>query len=413
VKAIFCGKLIDGIEESIRENAVILIEDSKILEIGDESEIDTPRMAEMIDFSDQTVLPGLIDTHLHLALAPGETYIKQFSWPDSVQLASGIVNSRQTLDSGVTTARDLGARDRIALDLRWVAEMGMIMAPRLLVCGRSITMTGGHFHYCNAEADGVERVRNMVRELLKENVDFIKIMTSGGGTIRTRRDLPSYTLEEVKAAVDEVRRQDKTITAHCHASAAIENCVEAGVNIIEHASFLEPGEDGIRHEFREDLANKMKGKGIYADNVLNPTQSNPERLRWSYENFRKFDEIGVKILPGTDGLRPFQTANMAFSLEMRVRAGKTPMEAIKSATKLSSEALGLDGMIGTIEAGKEADIIAVKNDPLQDITSLRNVTQVIKGGEMIPKSGREEAIRENKRLADKIRPILDDLGYKL
>ncbi len=413
MKIIKCGRLIDGLREEAVENAVIVIDGSKILEVGDESEIDPPEKASTIDCSDQTVLPGLIDTHLHLALGPGENYDVQFSWPDSIQMASGIVNSRLTLDSGVTTARDLGARNKIAIDLRDSINMGLVVGPRLLVCGRSITMTGGHFHYCNAEADGKEEVRRMVRELYKQNVDFIKIMTSGGGTRGTRRDLASYTLEEIKSAVDEVRRLDLTITAHCHANQAIYNASEAGVDIIEHCSFREPENNKERHVFRDELAKKIVEKGIFVDNVLNPQQTNPERLVSAYENFLGLSEHGAKILPGTDGLRPFQTANLAFSLEMRVRAGKEPMEAIKSATKLSAEALRMENVIGTIEAGKEANMISVEGNPLEDIRVLSDVKMVMKGGETIPNSGRTKAVNHNKALAEKIRPLLDNLGYKL
>jgi imidazolonepropionase-like amidohydrolase len=171
MKIIKCGKLIDGIRDHEVENAVIIVDGTKIIEVGDEAEVDLPKKASLIDCTDQTVLPGLIDTHLHLALAPGDNYDEQFNWPDSMQLIAGVVNSRLTLDSGVTTARDLGARNRIAIDLRDSINMGIVIGPRLLVCGRSITMTGGHFHYCNAEADGSEEVRRMVRELLKQNVD--------------------------------------------------------------------------------------------------------------------------------------------------------------------------------------------------------------------------------------------------
>lgn len=413
MKIIKCGRLIDGLRDEAVENAVIVIDGSKILEVGDESEVDPPKKASIIECTDQTVLPGLIDPHLHLALGPGEGYDIQFSWPDSIQMASGVVNSRLTLDSGVTTARDLGARDKIAIDLRESINMGLVVGPRLLVCGRSITMTGGHFHYCNAEADGKEEVRRIVRELYKQNVDFIKIMTSGGGTRGTRRDLASYTLEEVKSAVDEARRLDLTVTAHCHANQAIYNASEAGVNIIEHCSFREPGSIRERHVFRDELAKNIVEKGIYVDNVLNPQQTNPERLASAYENFKGLSEQGAKILPGTDGLRPFQTANLAFSLEMRVRAGTDPMEAIKSATKLSAEALKMGKVLGTIEVGKEADIISVEGNPLQDIRDLNKVKLVMKGGKTIPNSGRTEAVRHNRALAEKVRPVLDNLGYKL
>jgi imidazolonepropionase-like amidohydrolase len=248
MKVLRFEKAILGDGEAI-DNAVLLIEGSKIIEVGDESSVDIPRDAEEIDVQGGFVLPGLIDTHIHLAIGPGANYVEQFKSSDGVHLASGVVNARSTLDSGVTTVRDLGARNRVAFDLREAERTGLILSPRLLVCGRSITMTGGHFHYCNAEADGYEEVRKAARQLLKEGADFIKIMTSGGGTVDTRRDLPSYTAEEIRGAVDAAHGVGKTVTAHCHATQAIINSVEAGVDVIEHCSFMEPdgrGEAGVQ-----------------------------------------------------------------------------------------------------------------------------------------------------------------------
>jgi imidazolonepropionase-like amidohydrolase len=213
--------------------------------------------------------------------------------------------------------------------------------------------------------------------------------------------------------VDEVRRLDTTITAHCHAKQAINNASEAGVDIIEHCSFFEPGNKTIRHVFRDELARRIVKKGIFVDNVLNPHQINPERLDWAFENFSRLNEMGAKILPGTDGLRPYQTANIALCLEMRVRAGLSSMEAIKSATKLSAEAIKMDRLVGSIEIGKEADIITVKGNALEDIRALREIQLVMKGGKVIKNSGRNEAKKHNENLASKICPILDNLGYKL
>jgi imidazolonepropionase-like amidohydrolase len=207
----------------------------------------------------------LIDTHLHFALGPGKKYEKQFQYSDGLQLASGIVNAQFTLESGVTTARDLGARKSVAIDLRKAERMNIIQAPRLLVCGRSITMTGGHFYFCYAEVDGYEVIKRTTRQLLMDNVDFIKIMTSGGGTEGTLRQYPSYSVDEIIWAVDVSHSHGKNVTAHCH---AIRNAVEAGVNIIEHCSFLEPYKDGYRSVFNEDLAMEIVKKNIYFDNVL-------------------------------------------------------------------------------------------------------------------------------------------------
>ena len=401
MKVLRCEKAIIGNGEVI-DNPIILIKDSKIIEVGDSSSVDIPKDAIMIDLHGGFVLPGLIDTHLHLAIGPGKNYVEQFKNSDGVQLVTGVVNARNTINSGVTTARDLGARNKVAFDLKETERAGLIISPRLLVCGRSITMTGGHFHYCNAEADGYEEVRKTTRQLIKEGADFIKIMTSGGGTIGTKRELPSYSTEEIRAAVDAAHSVGKTVTAHCHSTQAIINSVEAGVDIIEHCSFMQPDEKGgVKHEFREDVAEEVVKKGIYVDNLLNPRQENYKRLKCSFENFKGFKNLNAKILPGTDGLKPLQTGLMPLELEMWVKGGASSMEAIMAATKISAEAIGMGDIIGTIEAGKEADLVVVMSDPLMNIAALRVPKMIMKAGNIIPQSIQVEAKRELERLASK------------
>ena len=399
MKVLRCEKAILGNGEAI-ENAILLIEGSKIIAVGDKSSVDIPKDAEEIDVQGGFVLPGLIDAHIHLAIGPGENYVEQFKSSDGVHLATGVVNARSALDSGVTTVRDLGARNRVAFDLREAERTGLILSPRILVCGRSITMTGGHFHYCNAEADGYEEVRKAARQLLKEGADFIKIMTSGGGTVDTRRDLPSYSTEEIRGAVDAAHTVGKTVTAHCHATQSIINSVEAGVDVIEHCSFMEPdGRGGVKQEFREDVAEEIVKKGIYVDNLLNPRQEDYGRLKCSFKNFRRFKKLNAKILPGTDGLKPLQTGLMPLALEMWVKGGASPMEAIMATTKVSAEAIQLEDLIGTIEPGKEADLVVVGSDPLKNIAALRDTKMIMKAGKVIPPSMRVEAKGELARLA--------------
>jgi imidazolonepropionase-like amidohydrolase len=398
MKVLRCEKAILGDGGAI-DNAILLIDGSKIMQVGDESSIDVPGDAEEIGIHGGFVLPGLIDTHLHFAIGPGGNYVEQFRNSDGVQLASGVVNARSTLDAGVTTGRDLGARDRVAFDLREAERAGIILSPRLLVCGRSITMTGGHFHYCNAEADGPEEVGKAARRLLEEGADFIKIMTSGGGTVGTRRELPSYSVEEIRAAVEAAHSVGKTVTAHCHATQAMINSAEAGVDVIEHCSFMEPdGRGGIKQVFREDVAEMIVKQGIYVDNLINPSQEDYGRLKRSFENFRGFKELDAKILPGTDGLRTHQTGLLPLALEMWVKGGSSPMEAIMAATKASAEAVGLDGFVGTIEPGKEADLVVMGSDPLKNIAALRDPVIIMKGGRVIPPSMKVEAKEELVRL---------------
>jgi imidazolonepropionase-like amidohydrolase len=375
-----CGKLVDVKNGRMIEKAVLVVRDTRLVAAGPESEIDIPSGGDVqeVDCSEKTVLPGLIDTHLHFALGAGANYEEMFTWPDSLQLVTGILNARLTLESGVTTARDCGARNRVAIDLREAARRGLIISPRLLVCGRSITATGGHFYFCNAEADGYQGVRKVTRQLLKEGVDFIKIMTSGGATRGTQRQRSSYTSEEIMGATEEAHQQGKTVTAHCHATQAMANAVEAGVDVIEHCTFIEADGDGIRHVFREDIARDMVRKGIVADNVV-IAMNDRDRLEWCFQNFRGLRRLGAKIVAGTDGLGLYKTAGLPVVLEMMVRAGAEPMDAIRAATTMAAEVCGL-GTIGSLEAGMEADLIAVEGDLLDDMRVLRTPSLVMKGG---------------------------------
>ena len=380
------GRIIDVKHGRAVENAVLIIDGSKLTTVDEESAVDIPKGedVEEIDCSGKTVLPGLVDTHLHFALGAGANYEEMFQWPDSLQLVSGVLNARLTLESGVTTARDCGARNKVALDLREAARRNLFLAPRLLVCGRSITMTGGHFYFCNAEADGYDGVRRATRQLLKEGVDFIKIMASGGGTQGTIRQRASYTVEELRGAVDEAHGQGKTVTAHCHATQAIANATEAGVDVIEHCTFIEPDGKGLRHVFREDVAREVVRKGVYVDNVV-IAMMDRDRLEWCLRNFRGFRRLGARIIAGTDGLGLYKTAGLPYVLEMMVRAGMPPMEAIQAATIRSAEASGLEDVVGSLEAGKDADLVVIEGDPLEDIRALRNPSLVMKGGVVIPR----------------------------
>lgn len=407
MKYLYCGRVIVGHSNKVLENVVLCIEDSKIINVLEESEFESSGK-EIIDFSKKTVIPGLIDTHLHFALGPGEVYEEQFNWSDGIMLACSMINARITLDSGVTTARDLGTRNRIAFDLKKAADKGIIESPRLLVCGRSITITGGHFHYCNAEADGYEEVRKVTRKLLKEGADFIKIMTSGGGTKGTNPALPSYSTEEITAAVEEAHKQGKTVTAHAHATKSIINSIEAGVDIIEHCTFLEQELKNRKHLFHEDIAKKIVDEDIYVDNVLSLGSS---RFEEAIENFLKFRKLGAKILPGTDGLKLYQTGVMPLMLEMMVRLGVPSIEAIQSATSLSAESIGLEKHIGSIEVGKYADLVAYDENPLDNILVMRNPSIIIKGGTIIPPSDRKDGKKEFKKIAADVLSRMSNFGY--
>jgi imidazolonepropionase-like amidohydrolase len=405
LKIITCGTCIDGTGSPAIKNAVILVEGTKIREVGEEGEIDVPRGrgVEEIDCSTMTVLPGLIDSHIHLALGAGSYYEEMVAHSDAHLLLTGFVNTRSVLDAGITTVMDLGTRNRVAFDLREASETGIIQTPRMLLSGRAITMTGGHFYFCNAVADGYKEVRKTARRLIEEGADVIKVMASGGGTRITDRRRPSYSVEELRGATDVAHNAGKIAVAHCHATQAILNALEAGFDVIEHCSFLEPEGKYPGHTFREDIAREIAKAGVLVDHVM-PVTVDPIVLEYKFENFMGLRRAGVQMLAGTDDLFLDLMGQLPFVLELMVRGGMTPMEALLSATSKPSEAMGLDGLIGTVERGKEADLIAVRGNPLEDIRSLASIALVMKGGKVIPPSSRRVA---RDKVAENVRKVRD------
>jgi imidazolonepropionase-like amidohydrolase len=409
LKVITCGTCIDGTGAPAIKNAVILVEGSKIRDIGEEREVDVPRGhgVEEIDCSTMTVLPGLIDSHIHLALGAGSFYEEMFAHSDAHLLLTGFVNARSVLDAGITTVKDLGTRNRVAFDLREASETGLIQTPRLLLSGRAITMTGGHFYFCNAVADGYEEVRKTARRLIAEGADVIKVMASGGGTRITDRRRSSYSVEELRGATDVAHSAGKTAVAHCHATQAILNALDADFDVIEHCSFLEPEGEHPGHAFREDIAREIAKAGVLVDHVI-PTKLDPIELEYKFENFVGLRRAGVQMLAGTDDLFLDLMGQLPFVLELMVRGGMTPMEALLSATSKPAEAMGLDALIGTVEKGKEADLIAVKGNPLEDIRALASTALVMKGGKVIPPSPRRVARDKVAEHARKVRDLIEE-----
>jgi imidazolonepropionase-like amidohydrolase len=287
----------------------------------------------------------------------------------------------------VTTVRDCGARNRTTLSLRDAAAHGLFPSPRLLVSGPPITITGGHFWWCNGEADGVEGVRRQARLLLKEGVDFLKIMASGGGTAGTNQAAATYSAEEIAAAVHE---------AH-HLGVA--NAVEGGIDQVEHINFIHA--DGAR-KFDERVAERIVERGIYVSPTIQTGYRQIERLaadgaasardraRLSDLQYkmdtklsfvRRFRDLGARIVSGTDAIQTF--GDYAIGLELLVRAGLTPMEAILSATRVAAEAIGLGDALGSLVPGKEADVIVANGDPSIDIRGLNSIALVVRAGEIV------------------------------
>ncbi len=402
--------VIDGTGAKPLENAVVIVEGSTIRAVDRQSRITLPEgpHVQVMDFPEGYLLPGLIDSHTHVMFGvrgvPYEEVLERDS--DEIMLLRATKNVLTHLKAGVTTMRENGARNRIAIHLREGAQRGYVTAPRLLVCGRPVTMTGGHFYWCNQEADGIDGVRNAVRQLVKEGVDHIKIMASGGGTAGTDNRRPYYSVEELRAIVDEAHNLGKRATAHCMATKSISNALDAGVDMIEHAGFIEP--DGSL-KFYPEIAERIAQDGVYLSPTIQITfrtfeevqekhrlgilKPDDKRYGFTLDGMkamlekrveflgRMWKEWDIPVVSGTDAIQMF--GDYCLGLELMAEAGMSNMDVIKASTSVDAKALGIDHIVGTVEPGKEADLIVVDQDPLKDIKALRRMTMVMRAGERI------------------------------
>jgi len=394
---LFGRKLIDGTGNPPIENPIILIQGSKIIAVGREEDLAIPQTGNIIklNYKDKTLLPGLIDCHVHLCMSADDNPLARlYKDSDDMLVLRAANNAQAALKAGITTLRDCGGRNRMTFSIKEAIKKGIIKGPRLLLSGRPITITGGHCFFLNGEADGIDGVQKAVRQLIKEGADFLKIMASGGGmTPSTIPKLPYYTVEELIVAADEAHRLGRKIAAHCHSTKSIEDSLEAGIDTIEHASFLAP--DGQR-KFELSIAEKIVASGTYICPTLSAgrrpihpvNQTNEYKLGLQADmqnsNFSLMHQMGVKLIAGTDAGVTYTTFdNYPLCLELAIAGGMTNMQAIQSGTSLAAEALGIADVIGAIQSGKEADIIAVDGDPMENISVLWNIAMVMKAGELI------------------------------
>lgn len=397
------GRLFDSTSDSARQNMVIVIEGERIARVAPAAEVRIPAGAQVTDLSRFTVLPGLIDCHTHLG-SRADRYEEIYAFKDSpfMSAIAGVGNARKTLEAGFTTVRDVGSWPFLAVDLRDAINEGFISGPRVVASGPGISITGGHGDLNNyapqvryemfpeerdfALADGVDQVRRVVRAQIKYGADVIKILATGG--VLSKGDMPGapqYTLEELKAAVYEAHMAGRKIAAHAHGAEGIKNAITAGVDSIEHASLID--DEGIRMA-------REKGTYLVAD-IYNDDYLTGDAIKYGLpaenlekehavgqaqrDNFAKAVKAGAKIAFGTDaGVYPHgDNARQFFYM---VKYGMTPAQAIRAATSAAADLIGRAQDVGSIQAGRYADIIAVSADPLQDVRALEKVTFVMKGG---------------------------------
>ncbi len=359
----------------------------------------------MIDLSAATVLPGLIDAHTHIGMrADRYEEIAKFKITPFQNAFAAVKHAKITLESGFTTIRDLGGKPFLAVDLRTSIDEGFIPGPRVVASGPGISITGGHGDLNNYApqvrvrmfpeeqdyriADGVDQVRHVVRAQLKYGVDLIKIHASGG--VLSRGDspgAPQFTVEELRAAVEEAHAAGRKVAAHAHGAQAIKNAVTAGVDSIEHGSMID--DEGIammvKHGtwlvadiYNDDYILGRAGEFGMPEEFIEKEKKLGQLQR---DNFAKAVKAGVKVAFGTDaGVYPHGENARQFAY--MVKYGLTPARAIRSATSDAAELLGRSKDIGRIAPGYYADLIAVSADPLENVKALEKVGFVMKGGKV-------------------------------
>jgi imidazolonepropionase-like amidohydrolase len=395
------GRLIDVRNGRVLTDQAILIEGDRIVEVGPAATIagHTPAGARVIDLGGATLLPGLIDCHTHLTGDPGHLGYQSLGISVPRQALYGAKNAKLTLEAGFTTVRNVGASGYTDIALRDSINAGDLPGPRIVASGPALGTTGSHADNSllapeykvpsEGIADGVPALMQRTRETIKYGADVIKIVATGG--VLSKGDSPGaeqFSDEEIRAIVTEAHRLGRKVAAHAHGASGIKQAVLAGVDSIEHGSFID-----------EECIRLMKEKGTY----LVPTLYLGDWLPQNYqkiglpefavekmkvvipaarENISRAFKSGVRVAFGTDAA-VYPHGSNGHEFAVMVKLGLSPMQAIQSATINAADLLGWSGRVGSIEAGRYADIVAVTGDPATDVTILERVDFVMKGGQVI------------------------------
>ena len=396
--AVHAGHLLDVKSGKTLSDQTLVVEDGKIVSSGASAEAKIPSDAVRIELPNATVLPGFIDAHTHLTKDPKFGYYT-LALSTSRQALTGAKNARLTLLAGFTTVRNVGAKEFSDVALRDAINAGDVPGPRMLVSGPPLSITGGHcdnnmlpFEYhatSDGVADGIAAVQHKVRENIKYGADLIKVCATGG--VLSLGDNPQhsqFTLEEMKAIVADAHRLGRKVAAHAHGAEGIRWAAEAGVDSVEHGSYIDDAGIAAMKEHGTYLVPTLYLGDWMIDNAGLTRLPAPllakakEVIPAARKNIAHAFAAGVKVALGTDAAVYPHGLN-AHEFETMVKLGLTPLQSIQAGTLNAADLLGWSGKVGTLEPGAWADIVAVEGDPLKDITTLQRVKFVMKGGEVV------------------------------
>lgn len=390
--------LIDGRGGKPIERGSLVIEDDRIVYAGASEQWVRPKQKAIneIDLAGRFVLPGLIDCHVHIAAEclPDSTMNGPLGWTSLVMLK----HAQNTLAAGITTIRDVGGRHHLEFSLRKAVAAGMFAAPRMALAGKLLSITSAGSEWYDGmyrEADGVDEVRKAAREQLKAGADLIKVLATGAVLAPGEKPgAAQFEMEEIRAAVVEAAKAGKIVAAHAHGIEGIRNAVEAGAKTIEHGTYLNQDPRVMERMAQEEIflvpTLKAGFDVIYGDKPGIPdwiVEKSKETQEDALFSLRRAHEMGVPIAMGTDAATPYNFhGENAMELAYMAEAGIPPMDCIIASTKNAARALGWEKKLGTLEAGKLADLIVVKKNPLEDLRSLadrRNIEYVMQGGKFV------------------------------
>jgi imidazolonepropionase-like amidohydrolase len=383
--AIHAVRVIDGTGQTI-ERATVIVRGTMIAAIGSARTLSIPRGATKIDGRGLTLLPGLIDCHVHLCLGAEPDVVDAIAQETpSLTLLKSSHAARKTLEAGFTTVRDVGSRDHSIFTLQRAIDTGLVPGPRIAAAGLAICMIGGHARFIGQEVEGVQQIRAVVRAQIAAGAAVIKVIASGGVlTPGTSPDQAQMTVEELQAAVEEAQRAGRKVAAHAHGSSGMKNAIRAGVHSIEHATLMD-----------DEASAMMKQQGVFMvptlsalattaacrlgcgipESALDKAKSMTKRHEVS---FKKALRDGIQIAMGTDAGTPFNFhGENAQELDRMAAFGMSPMQAILASTSTAARLIGIQDQVGTIEKGKLADLLLFKGNPLRHIDLLRDRSRII------------------------------------